>query len=108
MAYVFTSPTASDTARLSYDRGVDRRTDRLMRHVRQPDRGMHVIREDGVWTELVGELTTQREAAAEAVLYGGHETVVSDAVAAELVADGFSENLRASGAFSSAFSTAFS
>jgi hypothetical protein len=91
--YLFTSPEASDTARLSYDRGVDRRTDRLMRHVRQPGRGQHLVREDGVWTELTGELTTDREAAADLVLYGGHTTLVDDDTAAELTAAGFAENL---------------
>ncbi len=93
MAYLFTSPTASDTPRLSFDRGVDRRTDRLMQHVRQPDRGLHVLRESGVWTELSGQLTTEREQAADLVLYGGHDTVVSDAYAAELIAAGYGENL---------------
>lgn len=83
MPYRFTSPPAP---------GDRPRDNRLMRHIVPPSRGRHVVREAGVWKTL-DSLTTDRAAAAEVVCYGGHETVVSNAHAAELVSAGYGSNL---------------
>lgn len=56
-------------------------------------RGVSLLKEGGFYRQVI-EPADEDIAAAEAAYIGGHEYLVSDAVAAELVAAGYGENLQ--------------